>query len=91
MNASNNADHLEPWAHQQVLAEKIIPQYLSGKLSLDHPRAIILGGQPAAGKVASPRLPSVNFMTMSSASIPMRCAIFTRALRRCCYKSRQST
>jgi hypothetical protein len=50
MNVSSDTDLLDHHVHQQVFAEKIAPQYFLGKTSVEHPHAIILGGQPGAGK-----------------------------------------
>ena len=48
MNAS--VDPLDPQTHARILEEKIARQKLLGKAAHEHPKAIILGGQPGAGK-----------------------------------------
>ncbi|NYE27384.1 outer membrane lipoprotein SlyB [Rhodanobacter sp. K2T2] len=48
MNAS--ADQLDSETHARIFEEKIAPQSLLQKTSYEHPKAIILGGQPGSGK-----------------------------------------
>ena len=48
MNASS--DRLDSETHARILAQEISTDKLLHKLSHEHPKAIILGGQPGAGK-----------------------------------------
>ena len=48
---SVNPDDLDRDEHTRILHERIIPESgLAGATSQEHPKAIILGGQPGAGK-----------------------------------------
>ncbi|RMH89100.1 hypothetical protein EBB59_10930 [Lysobacter pythonis] len=48
---STPTDRLDPELHARVFEEQIVPKsLLSQKGSHEHPKAIILGGQPGAGK-----------------------------------------
>lgn len=48
---SGKPDHLEKEDHSRILHERVMPEgRLAAATSLESPRAIILGGQPGAGK-----------------------------------------
>jgi hypothetical protein len=47
----NDQDKLSAEDHNRIFREEILPEYkLSEKTNLDQPKAIILAGQPDAGK-----------------------------------------
>jgi predicted ABC-type ATPase len=48
---TNPSDRLDPEEHARIFAEKVVPNSgLNEALSHERPKAIILGGQPGAGK-----------------------------------------
>lgn len=59
---TDNSDVLDASRHQQILLERIIPTSgIEQVSSLDHPRAVILAGQPGAGKGELVRSASAEF------------------------------
>lgn len=47
----SGGNELSPEEHARIFREEILPEYrLPSKTTLEHPKAIILGGQPGAGK-----------------------------------------
>lgn len=48
---TSSEDRLDPGTHARVFEERVVPKSkLLEKMSHDHPKAVILGGQPGAGK-----------------------------------------
>ena len=48
---TSSEDRLDPGTHARVFEERVVPKSkLLEKMSHDHPEAVILGGQPGAGK-----------------------------------------
>lgn len=43
---------LSPEQHERIFRERIVPRLTRGLEGVEHPRAIVLGGQPGAGKSA---------------------------------------
>lgn len=47
-----NRYQLSPEAHERIFREEIIPELTAGLRGADQPAAVVLGGQPGAGKSA---------------------------------------